>query len=60
MSVGQQARVEGSGNTIVQAEGNGIQIVVGLPHLTLIPPRNRVPQRPSEIACSILTVAPLG
>jgi len=49
MSVGQQARAVGSGNVIVQAEGDGINISLGLPHLTLIPPRNRVPQVRTEI-----------
>ena len=49
MSVRQQARAEGSGNIIVQAEGDGIHINVGLPHLTLIPPRNRAPKVRTEI-----------
>jgi len=38
----QDASVIGSGNIIVQAAGDGIHVHVGLPHLTLIPPRNRV------------------
>ncbi len=49
MSVRQQARAEGSGNIIVQAEGNGIHINIGRPHLTLIPPRNRAPTVRTEI-----------
>jgi tetratricopeptide (TPR) repeat protein len=47
--VRQKARADGSGNIIVQAEGDGIHINVSLPHLTLIPPRNRAPQIRTEI-----------
>ena len=49
MNAGQQARADGSGNIIVQAAGDGIHINVGLPHLTLIPPRVRAPQIRNEI-----------
>jgi tetratricopeptide (TPR) repeat protein len=49
MSAGQHALAEGSGNIIVQAEGDGIHINVGLPHLKLIPPRNRAPKVRTEI-----------
>ena len=49
MSVGQHARAEGSGNIIVQAEGDDININVGRPHLTLIPPRHRAPQVRTEL-----------
>jgi hypothetical protein len=49
MSTRQKARTEGSGNIIVQAKGDGNHINVGLPHLTLIPPRNRAPQVRTEI-----------
>lgn len=49
MNAGQQARADGGGNIIIQAQGDGIHIAVGLAHLTLIPPHNRVPQGNSEI-----------
>ena len=51
MNSGQDARVDGSHNIIVQAAGDGIHVDVGRPHLTLIPPRNRVPRRitPTEV-----------
>jgi tetratricopeptide (TPR) repeat protein len=49
MSAGPTAQATGSGNIIVQAVGDGIQINFGLPHLMLIPPRNRAPQIRTEI-----------
>jgi hypothetical protein len=49
MSAGPTAQADGSHNIIVQAVGDGIHINVGLPHLTLIPPRNRAPQIRTEI-----------
>src|ERR1039458_1028424 len=41
----QNARVDGDHNIVVQANGDGIQVQVGLPHLTLVPPRNRLPRK---------------
>ena len=38
----QQANVDGSRNIIVQAAGDGIHVTIGLPQLTLIPPRRRL------------------
>ena len=49
MNAKQDAKVDGSHNIVVQAAGDGIHVNVGLPHLTLIPPRNRVPQTRTEI-----------
>jgi tetratricopeptide (TPR) repeat protein len=51
MNSGQDARVDGSHNIIVQVAGDGIHVDIGRPHLTLIPPRNRVPRRitPTEV-----------
>ena len=43
MKAKQTARIDGDHNIIVQADGDGIHIQIGLPHLTLIPPRNRLP-----------------
>ncbi len=43
--VTQDAKVDGNGNLIVQASGDGISINVNQPHLTLIPPRNRIPRK---------------
>ena len=45
MKANQKVRIDGDGNITVQAVGDGISIAVGLPHLTLIPPRNRLPRR---------------
>src|SRR5581483_9013630 len=41
MKPNQQAKAEGTNSIIVQALGDGINISVGSPRLTLIPPRNR-------------------
>jgi hypothetical protein len=49
MSVRQQAQADGSGNIIVQAEGDGIHISVGLPHLALVPPSRLTPPIRTEI-----------
>src|ERR1022692_4292141 len=45
MKATQNARVDGDHNIVVQALGDGIQVQVGLPHLTLVPPRNRLPRK---------------
>jgi tetratricopeptide (TPR) repeat protein len=45
----QAATTDGSHNIIVQAAGDGISVNVGLPHLTLIPPRKRLPLTRTEI-----------
>ena len=43
-------RVDGDHNILVQALGDGINVQVGLPHLSLIPPRNRMPRKsPSPV-----------
>ena len=49
MNAGQNAQVDGHGNIIVQAAGDGVHVTVGQPHLTLIPPYNRVPSIQTEI-----------
>jgi hypothetical protein len=46
MKAKQTARIDGDQNIAVQANGDGIHIQIGLPQLTLIPPRNRLPQKP--------------
>jgi len=45
MKATQSARVGGDHNISVQAAGDGIHIQVGLPHLTLVPPLNRLPRK---------------
>jgi tetratricopeptide (TPR) repeat protein len=45
MKAKQNARVEGDHNIVVQARGDGIEVQVGVPHLTLVPPRNRLPRK---------------
>ena len=50
MKANQAAHVKGDHNITVQAVGDGISIQLGLPHLTLIPPRNRLPRKsPSPV-----------
>ncbi len=48
MSTEQKAQVGGSSNIIVQAVDSTV-VVGDAPHLTLIPPRNRVPKTQTEI-----------
>jgi hypothetical protein len=45
----QQVKAEGVNNVIVQAIGDGINIIVGRPHLTLVPPANRAHKIRTEI-----------
>jgi hypothetical protein len=45
----QQAKTEGAHNVIVQGIGDGINITIGSPHLTLIPPRSRTREIRTEI-----------
>ena len=45
MKATQEAHVDGDHNIVVQANGDGILVQVGLPHLTLIPPGNRLPRK---------------
>src|ERR1035437_6546645 len=45
MKAKQDARVDGDHDIVVQVSGDGIQVQVGLPHLTLVPPRNRLPRK---------------
>jgi hypothetical protein len=46
----QSANVLGNHNIVVQINGDGIHVTVGLPHLTLVPPRNRIPRAPAHPA----------
>jgi len=49
MEAKQRVQVDGAQNIIVQVEGDGNHLNVGLPHLTLIPPRKRAPRVRTEI-----------
>jgi hypothetical protein len=49
MKAKQKAQVDGSGNIVVQAAGDGVHVNIGRPQLTLIPPRNPVMQTRTEI-----------
>jgi hypothetical protein len=50
----QTLSVAGDHNIVVQAKGDGVNITVGLAHLTLIPPRNRVPRAPLRTEVDLL------
>ena len=52
--VSQQAVVNGHHNIIVQSTGDGAIIIRDLPHLTLIPPANRLPRSPLRSEVDLL------
>ncbi|MBB5057428.1 tetratricopeptide (TPR) repeat protein [Granulicella aggregans] len=56
------ASPQGNHNIIVQAYGDGINISVGMPHLTLVPYQNRIrsdPQRDIQILDPVFRAVPL-